>query len=303
MKIALASDLHLEFGAVTLTNAENADVLVLAGDICVARDFELANANMYANRKRANTYTAFFEDVAAKFPQVVYIMGNHEHYSGDFKHTLDILRKAVAHLPNVHVLDKETFIVDGITLICGTLWTDMNGEDPLTIQNMPRMMNDFHGVHNSNNTVTRKVPIYDNENFETNREGYVVRNVIGHKFKEEPAKFTPSDAIKEHNHMLDYINHVTAELPEQKFVVVTHHAPSKLSCHPRFKHDTIMNGGFFTELGDFIAYRPQIKLWIHGHTHDEFDYTIGETRVVCNPRGYAGSEERARQFKLKYIEL
>jgi predicted phosphodiesterase len=36
MKIALASDIHLEFGPITLNNDENADVLVLAGDICVA---------------------------------------------------------------------------------------------------------------------------------------------------------------------------------------------------------------------------------------------------------------------------
>jgi predicted phosphodiesterase len=29
-------------------------------------------------------------------------------------------------------------------------------------------------------------------------------------------------------------------------------------------------------------------LWIHGHTHDPFDYEINGTRVICNPRGYPG---------------
>jgi predicted phosphodiesterase len=29
------------------------------------------------------------------------------------------------------------------------------------------------------------------------------------------------------------------------------------------------------------------RLWIHGHTHDSFDYRLDGTRVVCNPRGYA----------------
>jgi hypothetical protein len=29
------------------------------------------------------------------------------------------------------------------------------------------------------------------------------------------------------------------------------------------------------------------QLWIHGHTHDSFDYVCNGTRVVCNPRGYA----------------
>ena len=30
-----------------------------------------------------------------------------------------------------------------------------------------------------------------------------------------------------------------------------------------------------------------VALWVHGHTHDSFDYKVnGHTRVVCNPRGY-----------------
>jgi hypothetical protein len=30
-----------------------------------------------------------------------------------------------------------------------------------------------------------------------------------------------------------------------------------------------------------------VDLWVHGHTHDSFDYRVGTTRVLCNPRGYA----------------
>ena len=33
-------------------------------------------------------------------------------------------------------------------------------------------------------------------------------------------------------------------------------------------------------------------LWIHGHTHDPFDYELFATRVVCNPRGYPGEHLR-----------
>lgn len=28
-------------------------------------------------------------------------------------------------------------------------------------------------------------------------------------------------------------------------------------------------------------------LWIHGHVHQTADYRIGQTRVICNPRGHA----------------
>ena len=29
-----------------------------------------------------------------------------------------------------------------------------------------------------------------------------------------------------------------------------------------------------------------MRLWIHGHTHFNVDYKIGQTRVVTNQRGY-----------------
>ena len=40
------------------------------------------------------------------------------------------------------------------------------------------------------------------------------------------------------------------------------------------------------DLSDFILDNPNISFWNHGHTHFPFDYMIGETRVLCNPRGY-----------------
>ena len=33
------------------------------------------------------------------------------------------------------------------------------------------------------------------------------------------------------------------------------------------------------------------------------DYMVGETRVVCNPRGYAGWDEMAEKFQLKYLDI
>jgi hypothetical protein len=79
-------------------------------------------------------------------------------------------------------------------------------------------------------------------------------------------------------------------------VVVTHHAPSKASIKPRYQGDHLMNGGYSSDLSEFILDNPQIKVWTHGHTHDHFDYMIGSTRILCNPRGYAGYEERSQEF-------
>lgn len=291
MKIAIGSDLHLEFGAIALTNTEAADVLILAGDICMARDFEIIET------KRAERYFAFFEQVAKEFPQVIYIMGNHEHYNGDVAYSHSILKRHLAKFPNIHVLEKETLELDGVTFVCATMWTNMNNEDPVTLHAVKDMMNDFRNVKNSNRMISRTVPLYDDGIYNVDRK------VIGHKVKEEPAKFSPQDSVDDHKRALDYINHVLMNDDTKKYVVVSHHTPSWQSCAPKWQGDRVMNGAFHTELGDFIAYRPQIKLWVHGHTHDDFDYPIGETRIVCNPRGYIGHENRADSFKLLYVEV
>ena len=64
-----------------------------------------------------------------------------------------------------------------------------------------------------------------------------------------------------------------------------------------------MNGGYSSDLSEFILDHPQIKLWTHGHTHEDFDYLIGSTRIVSNPRGYINYEDRADRFELKYVEI
>ena len=307
MKIALASDIHLEFGGITFYNIEGADVLVLAGDICVAKHF--AEAGPTYTKHLAKEYRAFFDHVCKEFPQVVYILGNHEHYHGNVAHTYNILKEHLDY-GNLHILEKETWTHQGHTFIGGTLWTDMNRLDPLTLMHTQGSMNDFREVLNSNRMVVRNVPVYernplwtdDGKNggqYNRDESGAMIR--IGYKSKEEPARWTPEDSAMDHAKMLSYVDHVTRE--PGSYIVVVHHAPSSQSIAERFKHDTLMNGAFRSELDEFIMDRPQIRLLCHGHMHNNSNYWIGETRVVCNPRGYAGYEDQAEWFKLQYIEV
>jgi len=54
----------------------------------------------------------------------------------------------------------------------------------------------------------------------------------------------------------------------------------------------LLNAAFASDLNDVIAEgRPTLSA--HGHPHDSFDYTVGDTRIVCNPRGY---DDENRQF-------
>jgi len=306
LKIALGSDLHLEFGPITLNNDENADVLILAGDICVANNF--VDGRPTYTQHLAKEYRMFFDHVCKEFPHVVYILGNHEHYSGDVAHSYNILKEHLDY-GNLHILEKETWTHMGHTFIGGTLWTDMNKGDSLAMNYAQQSMNVFREVLNSNRMVVRQVPVYernplwtdDGKNggrYNKDDSGAMIR--IGYKSKEEPARWTPEDSATDHEKMLAYIDIVTRE--PGSYIVVGHHCPSELSVAEMYKGN-LLNAAFRSSLDDFIEARPQIKLWLHGHTHFNFNYWIGETRVVCNPRGYVGYEQSAEWFKLQYLEV
>ena len=305
MKIAIASDVHLEFGDLILKNEENADVLILSGDICVAADFRESDVYGIVEHGKSQRYYDFFSRCAFEFPKVLYVAGNHEHYNGDYAETFKILRNYLGRIENLHILDKEHVTIDGVTFIGGTLWTDMNAQDPVTLAHIRGIMNDFRIIQNSAEMVSYKTMVnaYDGDgNVKLDANGQPIQQAEFHK---RPAKFTPEDTVQDHKKMLEYIQVTTAMLGENsnKYVVVGHHAPSKASTHPRYRTEVIMNGAYSSRLDQFILDNPQIKLWTHGHTHEEFDYMIGSTRVVCNPRGYINYEERADNFKLKYVEI
>lgn len=306
MKLALASDLHLEFGNITLDNTEGADVLILAGDICVAKHF--VDGRPTYLQHLAKEYRQFFDHVCKEFPHVVYVMGNHEHYSGDVAHTENILKYHLDY-GNLHILEKETWKHQSHTFIGGTLWTDMDQENGAAMSYCQNAMNDFREVLNSNRMVVRQVPIYeknplwtpDGKNgsqYTKNPDGSLIN--IGYKSKEEPARWTPEDSVRDHEKMLDYVDHVTRD--PGSYIVVGHHCPSELSVAAMYKGN-LLNAAFRSRLDDFIESRPQIRYWLHGHTHHNFNYWIGETRVVCNPRGYDGHESIADFFKLQYLEV
>ena len=264
MKIKLVSDLHLEFSDIDIKNDEGADVLILSGDIMLAEDLYGApiapdpympgGMKDFNNKlSRRNRFRAFLDRVSNTFPHVIYVAGNHEFYHFRWNQTIDVLKEYCDRLPNVYFLERDVKKIDDVTFIGGTLWTNMNKGDPLTLHAVRDMMNDFRIIKKE-------------------EEGYT--------------NLKPHDTVMRHRHMLGYIKQVVAERPDEKFVVVGHHSPSFQSVSEGYKHETLMNGAYHSDLSEFILDHPQIKLWTHGHTHHPFDYMIGETRVVCNPRGY-----------------
>ena len=86
---------------------------------------------------------------------------------------------------------------------------------------------------------------------------------------------------------------------------VTHHLPSWKSVHEDYRNSG-GNDFFATELADKILdMKKPPKLIVHGHTHKACDYMIGNTRVVCNPRGYPGENgwSTYNEYKPLIVEL
>ena len=284
MKISLVSDVHLEFGDLDFDNDQGAEVLILGGDICVARDITQRDPyGVMGPDYRSNRYHDFFQRCHDRFPHVIYIVGNHEYYHGDFGTSLAHIKDVLSYLPRLHVLEKESVTIGDVTFLCGTLWTDMNQEDPDTLYRIRDYMNDFRIIRDSRYPVHYK----DSEGHRHTREG----------------RFSPEASVEEHRAMIKFVKESIAADPTGRYVVVGHHSPSRLSTHPQYADQTMVNGAYSSDLDRFIQDRPQIKLWTHGHTHHEFDYTIGSCRVMCNPRGYAGHEEQARQWRLKTVDI
>lgn len=104
MKIQIYSDLHIEFAAFD-PPITDADLVVLAGDICVQ-----SKGVSWANN-------------AFQVP-VLYCAGNHEFYKGHIDQTLRKMRDAAE--PHVHVLENQVWICNQTRFLVTTAWTDFS---------------------------------------------------------------------------------------------------------------------------------------------------------------------------------
>ena len=100
-----------------------------------------------------------------------------------------------------------------------------------------------------------------------------------------------------------YLTHKTFLFNSGADIIVTHHGPSYKSVTERFIGSEL-NPGFVTELSEeILSMENPPKLWIHGHVHSEHDYMIGDTRIICHPRGYPGELPWFNNYEPKIVEL
>jgi len=68
-------------------------------------------------------------------------------------------------------------------------------------------------------------------------------------------------------------------------IIITHHLPSYKCVDEQYKMDA-MNIYFASHM-DKVVEDSGAKIWANGHTHSSYDFNIGQTRMLCNPFGYA----------------
>jgi hypothetical protein len=267
MRVNVISDLHLEFADLELPGG---DVLVISGDACESRTlrkFKYDPHNILGenpNGKRLDRAARFFNEEVTKYNRCIYVMGNHEHYHGKYHKTW---HEIIAEMPdNVEVLEQQTTEIDGVLFLGATLWTSCNKGDPMTMQVLKHGMNDYQAItyHDLARSVYRKLD--------------------------------PRDTADEFHRTVQYFRIVAEQNRDKKLVVCTHHAPTFRSVHEHYKHEREMNGGYASDLSEFIMDNENILFWTHGHMHDPSDYMVGQCRVIANPRGYYGYEQRAKEF-------
>ena len=192
---------------------------------------------------------------------VLYVLGNHEFYREQFPGLIDQL-KVEAEGTNVRVLENDSVEIGGYRFFGCTFWSDMELLDDQHTSSMAAadFMNDYKLISLS----------------KTNR------------------LLSPEDTKAWHAKSVRKLTEFFKAGETERSIVVTHHAPSIKSIVARYRVYPV-SAAFASNMEDFIR-DHQPPLWIHGHTHESFDYRIGKTRIVCNPRGYASTAEN-KEFR------
>lgn len=195
---------------------------------------------------------------------IVYVPGNHEFYGAQRLEMLAKMRIEARAL-GIHFLDNDEVVIDGpddsVRFLGSTLWTDFKlfgvDQKPYAMSEGSRYLSDFRVIQEGSR---------------------------GH--------FSPSHSVELHEQSLAWLTAKLDEPFDGKTVVVTHHLPSNLSVSPKFR-EGYLSACFASNLDHLFG---KSALWIHGHTHDSFDYVENGTRVICNPRGYETYSSGAENY-------
>jgi predicted phosphodiesterase len=181
---------------------------------------------------------------------VLYVLGNHEFYDHSIPRLTERIRN-ITRGTNVTLLENDSIRLGDITFLGATLWTDLelDGDRDRAEAVAFNWMADYNAI----------------------------------RFSEGMRRLRPSDLLAMHHESRAWLEKTAVSIKTPK-VIITHHAPHPKSISPKHLNSPL-NPAFVSDLTPLI-HSTNAKLWIHGHTHTNCDYTIGQTRIINNPRGY-----------------
>jgi predicted phosphodiesterase len=185
----------------------------------------------------------------------IYVAGNHEFYGFDRHRELADGRAEAAKYPNIHLLERDSVEIGGVVFAGCTLWTDYKYAG---VREQARAMHWASQRLNDHRLITNGQRIW-----------------------------SPQDCLEEHEASRAWLAAQLEQDGDRAKVIVTHHAPSRMSVQPSYRDD-LLTAAFASDL-DAIA--GKAELWVHGHIHAPADYQLGGCRVIANPRGYVGIRE------------
>jgi Icc-related predicted phosphoesterase len=244
MRIALFSDIHNEQRSTKfIPEIPDVDLCIVAGDL----DEPIAASIEY------------LQETLGQRMDVIYVAGNHDHWNHTYRDNIRAGYEASDRCPNVHFLENEAIIIDGVRFIGATLWTDYRwkGKDPVFAKrHAEKSIEDYKLIRWSDRPKT--LVRADNLEAEHYRSRRFIQDALKVPFEDGPT------------------------------VVVTHHGPHPRSIFHWYEGD-MLSAAYSSDLSEIIC-KGAPALWVHGHTHRSFDYKVFETRIVCNPVGYEGGE-------------
>jgi predicted phosphodiesterase len=229
VRINYFSDVHLEFALLKVPD-NDADIIVAAGDIGIG--------------------TQGIDWLKALDKPVIYVAGNHEFYSHEYRQTLQSFRTQCMD-SNIHFLENDSFIFQDVRFLGCTLWADLFVDGDKKADALGKTLNDFKRI----------------------------------QFAEK--LFDVVEFSKLHQYSTAWLEQQLAQPFAGKTVVITHHAPSLWSWND--SAHALKKLAYCSDLKPFL-HEYEVAAWIHGHVHSQMDYRIAGTRILCNPRGYAGKK-------------
>ena len=184
------------------------------------------------------------------------IAGNHEYFGEDVLHfdyklaTWD--NYDASTYTGLRVLQCQYFDIGEVRILGCTLWTDYQYQaDEDTIEIAKRFMRDYKQIYAGDGL------------------------------------FSPEISIKIHAQQRQWLKQalITAKTLGKRTVVMSHHSISPLSVSKKYA-ELPSNAAFVSDLSAWMSAPWAPTLWVHGHTHEAFDYRINKTRVIVNPRAY-----------------